>query len=105
MKIGIDAGPANREHKSGTEWYSYYLIRWLAKLDQKNEYILYVNKPLQGGLLDLTTKFYNPAQDANTKIKFDQDGYQILKSPFNNFKAKILNLPFKYFWTQGRLSL
>ncbi|GAG18118.1 unnamed protein product, partial [marine sediment metagenome] len=52
MLIGIDASRANQGHKSGTEWYSYYLIRWFAKLDNKNQYILYTNKPLRGGLLD-----------------------------------------------------
>ena len=38
MTIGIDASRANRQRKTGTEWYSYYLIRWLAKLDNKNKY-------------------------------------------------------------------
>ena len=41
MTIGIDASRANRKHKSGTEWYSYYLIRSLAQADKKNQYILY----------------------------------------------------------------
>jgi glycosyltransferase involved in cell wall biosynthesis len=104
MIIGIDASRANRRHKTGTEWYSYYLIRWLAKLDQENQYILYSNKPLSGGLLDLGTKVYIPGEIIE-KIEYDKNGYQIIKSPGNNFKAKILRWPFTYFWTQGRLSL
>ena len=104
MVIGIDASRANREHKSGVEWYSYYLIRWLAKLDKDNQYILYTDAPLRGGLLDLRTKQYYPDQNGGEEI-YDRKGYQIIKSPFNNFKAKILKWPFKYLWTQGRMSL
>jgi glycosyltransferase involved in cell wall biosynthesis len=106
MLIGIDASRANREHKSGTEWYSYYLIRWLAKLDSKNQYVLYTDKPLRGGLVDLTTAQH--VCDLNipeSKVEFNKDGEQILKSPYNNFKAKVLKWPFIFFWTQGRLSL
>ena len=104
MLIGIDASRANRDHKSGTEWYSYYLIRWLAKLDSENQYILYTDKPLKGGLIDLTTKQYVKSEKEEP-VKFDKKGLQIIKSPFNNFRAKILKWPSKCFWTQGRLSL
>ncbi|PIR13440.1 hypothetical protein COV49_02235 [Candidatus Falkowbacteria bacterium CG11_big_fil_rev_8_21_14_0_20_39_10] len=100
MLIGIDASRANRQHKTGTEWYSYYLIRNLAQIDPKNEYILYTDKPLNGGLLDLT----NSSQKFN-QIKINKKGYQTIKSPHNNFKAKILKWPFSFFWTLGRLSL
>ncbi|MFA4833375.1 MAG: glycosyltransferase family 1 protein [Patescibacteria group bacterium] len=103
MLIGIDASRANRDHKSGTEWYSYYLIRWLAKLDKENQYILYTDRPLKNGLLDLTTDQYlpNPGQ---VGVKPDKAGYQAIKSPYNNFQAKVLNWPFNFFWTLGRLS-
>jgi len=106
MIIGIDASRANKDHKSGTEWYSYYIIRWLAKLDSRNQYILYSDKPLKGGLLDLTTKQHidNDSDEDQREVKFDKDGYQILKSPYNNFRAKILNWPLPFFWTQIRLS-
>lgn len=100
MLIGIDASRANRHHKTGTEWYSYYLIRNLAQIDSKNEYILYTDKPLIGGLLDLTN-----SEEKFAKIKINRKGYQLLKSPHNNFKAKILKWPFDFFWTLGRLSL
>jgi glycosyltransferase involved in cell wall biosynthesis len=105
MIIGIDASRANKDHKSGTEWYSYYLIRWLSKLDDKNEYILYSDKPLKGGLLDLTTEQHFEGSDDGKGVEFDKQGFQIIKSKYNNFKAKILNWPFDFFWTQGRLSL
>jgi len=105
MTIGIDASRANRNHKNGTEWYSYYLIRHLAKLDDKNKYILYTDQPLVGGMADLTKEVYLPAYKQENDIKYDKKGLQIIKSPFNNFKAKILKWPFKNFWTLGRLSL
>jgi glycosyltransferase involved in cell wall biosynthesis len=105
MLIGIDASRANREHKSGTEWYSYYIIKWLAKIDKENNYILYTDSPLRGGLLNLVKDFDITQHDINEKEVYDKDGYQIVKSPYNNFKAKILKWPGKYFWTQGRLSL
>lgn len=105
MLIGIDASRANRDHKSGTEWYSYYVIRWLAKLDKKNQYILYSDKPLKGGLLDLTSPQYFVDCADKEEIKFDEKGCQIIRSPFHNFKAKILGWPFNFFWTLGRLSL
>lgn len=100
MIIGIDASRANREHKSGTEWYSYYLLKHLARLDSKNKYILYTDKPLTDGLLDLGSD-----QESGREVTFDKAGFQIIKSPHNNFKAKILKWPFNFLWTQGRLSL
>ncbi len=105
MIIGIDVSRANREHKSGTEWYSYHLIKNLAHIDSKNQYILYTNTPLKGGLLDLTRFDLKEEDYKEEEIKFDKQGYQVIKSPHNNFKAKILNWPFSFFWTQGRLSL
>jgi len=105
MLIGIDASRANKEHKSGTEWYSYYLVRWLAKFDRDNQYVLYSDKPLCGGLLDLTTKQHFIASDGFREIKLDSAGFQVLKSPHNNFRGKVLSWPFYFFWTQVRLSL
>ena len=99
MLIGIDASRANRKFKGGTEWYSYYLIRELAKIDSKNQYILYSDKPLVGGLADLTIEDYAMAPG-----KIDNRGFQEVKSPFGNFRVKILKWPFTYFWTQIRLS-
>ncbi|MDP2736558.1 MAG: glycosyltransferase family 1 protein [bacterium] len=109
MLIGIDASRANRKFKGGTEWYSYYLIRELAKIDSKNQYILYSDKPLIGGLADLTNE--NQAASAGIIDSYGwpaspelQRGEQQIKSPFGNFRVKILKWPFTYFWTQIRLS-
>lgn len=105
MLIGIDASRANRERKSGVEWYSYYIIRELAKIDSENQYILYSDVPLTGGLLDLTGPCDSDYPQLEEDIVFDKKGFQVIKSPHNNFRAKILDWNFNFLWTQGRLSL
>jgi len=80
MVIGIDASRANRKNKTGTEWYSFYLIKNLAKIDNNNRYILYLDTYPSFGLLEI-----------------------IKDCP--NFSYKILNWPITSFWTLGRLSL
>ncbi len=105
MIIGIDVSRANRRQKSGTEWYSYHLIKNLAQIDPENQYILYTDSPLRGGLLDLTRSDMDEDNHQEGEVKFDKKGFQIIKSPHNNFKVKILNWPFYFLWTQGRLSL
>ncbi len=79
MTIGIDASRANLLHKTGTEWYSFYLIKYLALLDKNNKYILYVNKEPRQDLIDI-----------------------VKDSP--NFSFKLLYWPFQSFWTLGRLT-
>jgi glycosyltransferase involved in cell wall biosynthesis len=80
MTIGIDASRANRKYKTGTEWYSYYLIRYLAEIDSENKYLLYCDKPLEDDLAKIVSEHHN-------------------------FEARILRWPFDYFWTLGRLTL
>jgi glycosyltransferase involved in cell wall biosynthesis len=80
MIIGIDASRANRPHKTGTEWYSFYLIKNLALIDRTNQYRLYLNTP--------------PTPELAEIIKGRA-----------NFSFKFLSWPFGSFWTLGRLSL
>lgn len=80
MIIGVDASRANRRYKTGTEWYSFYVIKNLAELDKENKYILYVN--------DL------PLPELQEIIQTNA-----------NFSIKILKWPFNFFWTLGRLSI
>lgn len=101
MLIGIDASRANRPHKSGTEWYSYYLIRALVQIDKKNSYILYTDAPLCEGLADLTDNPLNKTFITSVR----PNSMQPVRSPHHNVKAKVLRWPWKFFWTQGRLSL
>ena len=49
----------------------------MAEVDEKNKYLLYLNKPAEGGLKNLA----------------------------ENFEEKVLNWPLPRLWTQGRLSL
>ena len=76
MIIGIDASRANKDKKTGVEWYSYHLIEQFKKIDKENRYFLYTDKPLKGDLA---------------------------KCP-DNFEEKILKWPLPRFWTLGRLS-
>ena len=80
MKIGIDASRANRLMRTGTEWYSFHLIKELAKIDKQNTYILYLDK--------------EPVDDLKEAIKDNK-----------NFRLKLLKWPWSQFWTLGRLSL
>jgi len=80
MIIGIDASRANRKLKTGTEWYSFFLIKNLAIIDSTNKYWLYLNTP--------------PTPELAALIK---------ENP--NFTFKYLKWPFNAFWTLGRLSL
>lgn len=78
MIIGIDASRANILDKTGTEWYSYYLIQEFKKIAPRNlEFILYSKEKLKDGLNDLPI----------------------------NFKSKVLKWPPKFLWTQIRLSM
>ncbi|MFH1597696.1 MAG: glycosyltransferase family 1 protein [Patescibacteria group bacterium] len=77
MIIGIDASRANQQSKTGTEWYSYILLKKFAELDKENRYNLFVeNPPLE--------VFFNIGK---------------------NFKVKVLRWPLGRFWHQGRISL
>jgi len=80
MLIGIDASRANRSLRTGTEWYSFYIISHLAAIDRENEYILYLDK--------------EPVADLAAAV-----------SLYSNVHFKVLKWPWRYFWTLGRLSL
>jgi len=80
MIIGIDASRANRIQRSGTEWYSFYLIKNLAVLDKTNQYRLYTNTP--------------PSTELRAAVAGNP-----------NFSFRFLKWPFYSFWTLGRLSL
>ena len=57
MLIGIDASRANKQQKTGVEWYSYHLIEQFKRLDKDNRYFLYTNKPLDGALKNCPPNF------------------------------------------------
>jgi glycosyltransferase involved in cell wall biosynthesis len=77
MKIGIDASRANLTEKTGTEWYSFYVIEELKKIIPNNhQVVLYSKESLKDPLSKL------PA----------------------NWQSKVLSWPPKFLWTQFRLS-
>ncbi len=53
MVIGIDASRANQREKTGTEWYSWHLIRALASRLPDHQLRLYTREPLEPGLQNL----------------------------------------------------
>ncbi|MFH0819211.1 MAG: glycosyltransferase family 1 protein [Patescibacteria group bacterium] len=78
MLIGIDASRANLEKKTGTEWYSFFLIQELKKTIPSNyKVVLYSKEPLRNGLEELPV----------------------------NWSSAVLTWPPKFLWTQIRLSI
>jgi len=77
MIIAIDASRANKDKKTGVEWYSYHLVQELKKIiPSEIEVRLYSSDKLKGELSDLP----------------------------ENWKSCVLSWPLKYFWTMIRLS-
>lgn len=77
MILGIDASRANREQKTGVEWYAFFIIQELKKIVPVDwEVRLYTDVPLKGDLAVL------PA----------------------NWTQIVLNWPPKRLWTQVRMS-
>ncbi|MDZ4243530.1 MAG: glycosyltransferase family 1 protein [Candidatus Doudnabacteria bacterium] len=81
MLLGIDASQANRDIRSGTEWYAFYLIQEF--------------KRLLRGRNDVRIRLY-----ARNHLRPD-----LVADLPENFEIRILRWPFKYFWVQKRLSL
>ncbi len=77
MNIGIDASRANKKNMTGTEWYSYYVIKYLIASDTSNHYTLYFREN-------------NPSD---------------LFTPVSHVTARHIQWPLPFFWTQGAFSL
>ncbi|MEK7652983.1 MAG: glycosyltransferase family 1 protein [Patescibacteria group bacterium] len=90
MMVGIDASRANKDNKTGTEWYSYYIIQELKKMTPDNcQVVLYTNASLKGDLSVMPT----PPQPSPYK----GEGVSLV------WREKDLSWPPKYLWTQIRL--
>jgi glycosyltransferase involved in cell wall biosynthesis len=85
MLIGIDASRAFVKDRTGTENYSYQLIRAIAKIDRKNKYILFTRFP---------TNHFKPG--------LVYAGDPVLQALPENFTIK--NIPLKRLWTQVGLA-
>ncbi len=75
MNIGIDCSRIEIKQKTGTEWYSYYIVKNILNIDRENQYFLFSREKL---------------------------GEEFTK--FKNVKNIILNWPMKKFWTIIKLS-
>lgn len=80
MVIGFDGSRAFIDNRTGTENYSFQLLKALTKIDKTNQYLIYV-RPL--------TKYPEAASDYINLVK--------------NFKLMEINWP--KLWTQGGLAL
>lgn len=82
MVIGFDGSRAFQEERTGTENYSYQLLKALAKIDSKNRYIVYLRP---------------------------SSSQRFLKDWPPNFQFSLCEavhlLSFKFFWTQAGLAL
>lgn len=58
MKIGIEAERANTDHLTGVEHYAKQVILNLAKIDSKNQYVLYLRTEPREWLKNLPTNFH-----------------------------------------------
>ncbi len=83
MIIGFDGSRAFSKSRTGTENYSYQLLRSLAKIDQKNQYVVYL-RPDSFPVI--------PANAGMTKDNWPQ-----------NFIFKVI--PWSRLWTQAGLAL
>lgn len=50
LRIGLEATRANKEHKTGTEWYAWHLLQQFKNLEGDQQFIVYYNQPLVGDL-------------------------------------------------------
>lgn len=78
MKIGIDFSRGEMEYRTGVEWYSYYIVKHLLDLGAEHEIILYS----RSGILP----------------SFCKD------MPKSGIRFVHLRWPFRFGWTQFRLS-
>lgn len=76
MLIGIDASRANLAERTGTEWYSFEIIRSLVQQHSDDRFVLYLQEPPQPDLKNLGP----------------------------NVDYRILHWPPKFLWSQLRLA-
>ncbi len=76
-KIGLEITRANKDNKTGTEWYAWHLFKEFKELDINNKFYIYFNNDLAEKLREVPINFY----------------------------LKRLHWPFKKFWTHIRLSI
>ncbi len=99
MTIGFDGSRAFTSKRTGTENYSYQLLKALAKIDSKNQYIVYLRASLSVIATPRSGEAIYSKQDRHVAGAPRDDDY---KWP-ENFKFQVIKWP--RLWTQGGLSL
>ena len=108
MLIGFDASRAFISDRTGTENYSYQLLKTLAKIDRKNEYIVYVRPnsvipaklvpyPDTGAGIHTNKKWIPLSTDTSDQVWDERRDWPL------NFHFKTITLP--RLWTQVGLAL
>lgn len=105
MVIGFDGSRSFVKHKTGTENYAYQLLKHLAKIDQKNQYIIYLrpgnvvqdwsntsSRAKRGNLIQHEAPSASPSHNDEGNFGWPE-----------NFQFKLLNYP--RLWTQVGLAL
>jgi glycosyltransferase involved in cell wall biosynthesis len=89
MLIGIDASRANKDRKTGVEWYAWHVIQNLKELtkDSDHSWVLYTGEVLQNGLEKLPKNWYEvrahwPVKKGWTQVRLS---YELWRRPTDVF--------------------
>lgn len=113
MVIGFDGSRAFSENRTGTENYSYQLLKALAKIDKKNTYKVFLRpgSVVPTFVPPLPSLRVNKVKRGNLDLDLNQDSYDPIKSDLgmtNNHgwpeNFKFITLGFWYLWTQAGLA-
>ena len=99
MVIGFDGSRAFSKDRTGTENYSFQLLKALAKVDSKNIYIIYI-KPNSSVISNVNERSQNSkskSRDSSLITRNDNIGWP------DNFKFREINWP--RLWTQAGLAI
>lgn len=101
MVIGFDGSRAFVTGRTGTENYSYQLLKALAKIDRKNRYMVYL-RPNYSSIPHRLVQERRYPKNINI-FKESSRLHSNSKSWPKNFRFKTIN--WSRFWTQGGLAL
>ena len=104
MVIGFDGSRSFIKHKTGTENYAFQLLKQLAHIDQKNQYIIYLRPCNVVDEWDNTviSSECERSQDGNTNLQISRDARNDNYGWPSNFEFRMLNYP--RLWTQFGLA-
>ena len=99
MTFGFDGSRAFTPGRTGTENYSYQLLKALAKIDRKNKYLVYV-RPNSVILRSASDEGSSPTMEDSSPASPGQNDNSHWPG---NFQFKVISWP--RLWTQGGLAL